>query len=231
MNTLVLNGLFILFSALTAIFIALILNEIRYHTFVKITQSVMLFPYFLSWVIVSYILYAILNQEFGTLNRFLVNLGLKPVRWYSEPKYWRGILVILRVWRQAGYNSIIYLAAITGIDAGIYEAAEIDGAGKSRKIFHITLPLLMPTVMTVMLLGVGRMFYGDFGMFYALIRDNGTLFPVADVIDTYVFRMLRQTGSPSQAMAVGLYQAVMGFVLVFGCNWITRRLYPEGSLF
>lgn len=128
-------------------------------------------------------------------------------------------------------NIVIFLAAITGIDRQLYEAAEIDGANRWQQNLKITLPLLMPTVAILTLLSLGKMFYGDFAMIYSIIRDNGLLYPTTDVIDTYVFRALRQVGDPSQAMAVGLFQAVMGFILIYGSNWITRKYFEDGALF
>jgi putative aldouronate transport system permease protein len=137
----------------------------------------------------------------------------------------------LRVWKGVGINSVIFLAAITAVDTSLYEAAYIDGATHFQRAMRITLPLIMPTVMTLTLLNIGRIFYGDFGMIYAIIRDNGVLYPSVDIIDTYVFRLLRRTGDPSQAMAVGLFQSVLGFILVLTTNAITRKYFEEGALF
>lgn len=230
-NTLVLNGLFIVFGTLVAIGLALLLNEIKNRFFLKTSQSLMLFPYFLSWVIVSYILYAILNTEYGLLNNILASMGFDKISWYSNPQYWYVILVTVYILKNAGYLSIIYLAAITGIDEGLYEAAAIDGANRWQMMWRITLPLLMPMVSILALFSIGKIFFADFGMMYALIKDNSLLLPVADVIDTYIFRMLRVTGDPSFAMAVGLFQSVLGFIMVFGSNALVKRLFPDGALF
>lgn len=230
-NTLVLNALFIITGTIVAIALALLLNEVRNKLFLKTSQSLMLFPHFLSWVIISYILYALLNTDYGLLNKIIESIGGDPVRWYSEPHYWYGILAFVYILKNAGYTSIIYLAAITGIDEGLYEAADIDGANRWQKMFRITLPLLMPVVTILALMSIGRIFFADFGMMYALVKDNGMLLPVTDVIDTYVFRMLRVTGDPSIAMAIGLFQSILGFLMVFGCNALARRKYPDGALF
>lgn len=230
-NTIVLNFLFIAIGSLFAIALAIILSEVKAKKFLKVSQSAMLFPFFISWVIVSYMLFGILNTDTGMLNKIIESLGGDKISFYSEPKYWYPILIMLRIWKATGYTSIIYLAAITGIDEGLYEAAYIDGANRWKRIQHITLPLLLPTVFILTLMDIGRIFYGDFGMFYAIIRDNGSLMPIAEVIDTYVFRTFKLTGDPSVSMAIGLYQSLVGFVLVFGSNWLTRRLYPEGALF
>ena len=230
-NTIWLNFLFLIFGTIVALTLAICLNELNNKPFVRITQSTMLFPYFISWVIVSYILYAFLASDKGMFNHLITALGGKRINWYSQPQLWRSILVFCRVWKGSGYTMIIYLATITGIDRTLNEAAAIDGANRWQMIRYITLPLLAPTVCILMLLDVGKMFYGDFGMVYALVKDSGQLLPKVDVIDTYVYRMLRVTGDPSNAMAVNLYQSVVGFIMVFTSNWIVRRTFPDGALF
>lgn len=230
-NTLVINILFLIFGTVFAILLALLLNEIRGKAFLKVTQSAMLFPYFISWVIVSYMLMGILGTESGMLNRVIQRMGGERINFYATPRYWYPILMILNIWKYAGYNSIIYLAAITGIDESIYEAAAIDGATRFKRVRYITLPLLIPTISILTLMSIGRIFYGDFGMMYAIIRDNSTLMPITEVIDTYVFRTFKNTGNPSLTMAIGLYQSIVGFILVFVSNRLVRRYYPEGALF
>jgi putative aldouronate transport system permease protein len=230
-NTVVLNFLFTIASSASAIFLAIIINEANAKRFVKVTQSFMLFPFFISWVIISYMVQGMLDTQNGLINRMIIALGGQAIGFYSTPRLWYGILMILTIWKGAGYSSIIYLAAITGIDEQIYEAAYIDGATRWGRIRYITLPMLFPTVVLMTLMSLGRIFSGDFGMFYALIRDNGQLMPVTEIIDTYVFRTFKITGDPSVSMAIGLYQSVVGFILVCGSNWLTRRLYPDGALF
>jgi putative aldouronate transport system permease protein len=230
-NTLYINGLHIIFGTLFAVTLAIALNEITRKRFLKITQSTMIFPYFLSWITVSYILYSLLATEEGLINHLLISFGMEPVRWYSKANLWPAIIVIMRIWKGAGMNSIIYLAALTGIDESLYEAAYVDGATRWQRIAYITLPLLLPTVFILTLMEIGRIFTVDFGMMYALVGDNGQLLPTTDVIDTYVYRALRITGNPSNAMAVGLYQSVVGLVLVWGSNRLVKRFFPEGGLF
>jgi putative aldouronate transport system permease protein len=230
-NTIVLNFLFIIIGSVFAIVLALVLNEIRAKAYLKVTQSSMLLPFFISWVIVSYMLEGLLNTQTGAINRLLESLGRERISFYTQPKYWYSILVILRIWKHSGYDSIIYLATITGIDEQLYEAAYIDGASKLQRTRYVTLPLMFPTVAILTLMSIGRIFYGDFGMLYAIIRDNGSLMPIAEVIDTYVFRTFKLTGDPGVSMAIGLYQSLVGFVLVFSSNWLTRKYYPEGALF
>lgn len=230
-NTLVINILFLVIGTVCAVALAIILNEVAAKKFLKVSQSAMLFPYFISWVIVSYMLQGILGTDNGLINNIIVSLGGERVNFYSNPNYWYPILLILNIWKTTGYNAIVYLAAITGIDEGLYEAAYIDGATRWKRIRYITLPLLTPTICILTLMSVGRIFYGDFGMMYAIIRDNSSLMPIAEVIDTYVYRTFKNTGDPSLSMAVGLYQSVVGFILVFTSNWIVRRKFPEGALF
>jgi putative aldouronate transport system permease protein len=213
------------------VFFAIILNEIRGKLFKKINQSVFIFPNFLSWVIVSYIVLGLFSKEHGLINQILVFFNIEAVNWYNDPKPWTVIMVCLRIWKGTGISSVIFLAAITAIDVTLYEAAYIDGASRFYRAVRITLPLIMPTVMTLTLLSIGKIFYGDFGMIYAIIRDNGVLYPSVDVIDTYIFRLFRRTGDPSQAMAVGLIQSALGFVVVLTTNAITKKFYGEGALF
>lgn len=230
-NTLVINILFLIVGTVCAVALAIVLNEVSAKKFLKVSQSAMLFPYFISWVIVSYMLQGILGTDNGLINNIIVSMGGERISFYSTPDYWYPILLILNIWKTTGYNAIVYLAAITGIDEGLYEAAYIDGATRWKRIRYITLPLLTPTICILTLMSIGRIFYGDFGMMYAIIRDNSSLMPIAEVIDTYVYRTFKNTGDPGLSMAVGLYQSIVGFILVFTSNWIVRRKFPEGALF
>ncbi|MDO3411949.1 ABC transporter permease subunit [Saccharibacillus sp. CPCC 101409] len=230
-NTLKLNFLFIVVGTLAAMALAILFNELRSKLYSRLTQSTILFPHFLSWVIVSYILYSLLSTDYGMINQLLERLHITPINWYSSPQYWTTILVITAVWKDIGMNLVIYLAAITGIDDSYYEAGRIDGATRWQLIRHITIPLMMPTIMILSLLALGKIMYGSFDMIYAIIKDNGLLYPTVDVIDTYVFRSLRTIGNPAQAMAVGLYQSVVGFILVWGSNKIVRKVNPDHALF
>ncbi|MEK4476316.1 ABC transporter permease subunit [Paenibacillus sp. FSL R7-0048] len=230
-NTIFLNILFIFFGTLTALAISLLLNELRKKLFVKISQSVMLFPNFISWIVISYVIYAFFSMDMGIVNQLLNKLGIASINWYTKPGVWPVILTLMHVWKGAGMSAVIYLATITGIDDTLYEAAEIDGANRWQMCRRITIPLMMPTVVILTLLSIGKIMYGDFGMIYALVGDNGTLYQTTDIIDTYVFRSLRQIGDPSEAMAVGLFQSVVGFILVFGTNTITRKFFKDGALY
>lgn len=230
-NTLVINVLFLAVGTVCAVALAIALNEVHAKRLLKTSQSFMLFPYFISWVIVSYMLQGILGTDNGLINNIIISMGGEKINFYADANYWYPILLILNIWKTTGYNAIVYLAAITGIDEGLYEAAYIDGATRWKRIRYITLPLLMPTICILTLMSVGRIFYGDFGMMYAIIRDNSSLMPIAEVIDTYVYRTFKNTGDPSLSMAIGLYQSIVGFILVFTSNWIVRRNFPEGALF
>ncbi len=230
-NTLRINILSIIFTTVLAVLFALLFNEVRNRRFAKINQSTFLFPHFLSWVLVSYMIYAIFSTDLGIANQILRFFGFSGKSWYSDPQPWPWIIVFARVWKGLGMSVVIYLATITGMDREIYESATVDGANRFQQNMYITIPLLMPTVAILTLLALGGMFSADFAMIYSIIRDNGLLYPTADVIDTYVFRALRRTGDPSHAMAVGLYQSLMGFILVFGSNRIVKKYFREGALF
>ncbi|HET6487731.1 MAG TPA: ABC transporter permease subunit [Spirochaetia bacterium] len=230
-NTLKLNTLFIVFTTVVALLLALMLNELASKRFVKVSQSTMVFPTYLSWVVVSYMLFGIFSMEYGLLNRVLVRLGGEAINWYIRAEAWPAILTGMRVWKGAGLNAVIFLAAIAAIDDTLYEAASIDGASRWQRAWTITLPLIAPTVAILTLMAIGRIMYGDFGMIYALIGDNGPLYPTTDVIDTYVYRALRKVGDPAEATAIGLFQSAVGFVMVIGANTLTRKLFPEGALY
>lgn len=230
-NTIKLNVLFIIFGTLISVVLAIVLNEIKSKWFLKTSQSMMLLPNYISWVVVSYMLYSLFSMDYGLVNHVLKALGMNAVNWYTKPGVWPAILTVMRVWKGSGINAIIFLAAIDGIDGSIYESAELDGATKWQQCKYITLPLIMPTVCTLTLLSIGRIMFGDFGMIYALVGDNGTLYPTTDIIDTYVFRALRQTGDPALSMAIGLFQSVIGFIMVFGANWLTKKYFEEGALY
>lgn len=230
-NTLVLNTLFILFTTMAAVLIALMFNEIRNKYFKRISQSLIFLPYFMSWIVVGMIVQSMFGGEEPMINAWLQGLGLEPINWMFEAKLWPFILTLIRVWQGAGYLSIIFLAAITGISEDLYEAARIDGASKPQIMLRITLPLLVPTIMIMTLLAVGRIFNGDFAMIYAIIGDNSLLYPTTDVIDTFVFRSMRQLHDFGMSSAVGLFQSVMGLIFVVIANGITRKVSKESALF
>lgn len=230
-NTIFYNAVFISSGLVVSLAFAIMLNETKNKALSKLYQSSMLIPYFLSWVVVGYLSYALLNVDYGFINSILITLGKEPIQWYAEPGYWRVILPLANLWKSVGYSTVIYLAGITSIDTEFYEAAKIDGATKLQQIFKVTIPLLTPLIVILTLLAVGRIFYTDFGLFYNIPRETGILFRTTDVIDTYVFRSLRTMGDVGMSSAMGLYQSVVGFILVLSSNLIVKRINPENALF
>lgn len=229
-NTILYNLAFIIISLTLALGLAIILNELRNKRLAKIYQSVFFLPYFLSWVVVSYLVYSLLSSDQGVFNNLLVHFNMKPINWYIEAKFWPAILVFVNTWKWTGYDSIIYLAAIVGIDKSLYEAAAIDGASRVKQIMYITIPSIMPVITILTLLKIGRIFYGDFGLFWNIPKNMGVLYNVTNVIDTYVYRALVQAGDIGMATASGLYQATVGFILVLAANFVVRRFNKENAL-
>ena len=230
-NTICYNVAFIIVNTILAVFVAILLAEMT-SKMKKIYQCLILLPYMISMVIVSYLVYGFLSMDNGFVNNTILPLfGAEPIKWYMEKKYWPFLLTFVNAWKVVGYNSIIYISTILGIDRGIYESAAIDGAGKWMQIRKITIPLLRPTVIMMTLLAVGRIFYSDFGLFYQVPQNQGSLFAVTNTIDTYVYRGLLELGDMSMSAAAGLYQSLVGFVLIIAANLIVRKLDPDSALF
>jgi putative aldouronate transport system permease protein len=230
-NTLLMNSIFIATSTIASLGIALLMNEVYTSSLSKYYQTMLFFPYFISWVIVSYFVFGFLNGETGIANQVLMSLGFKKIEWYREPTYWPAVLTAAHLWNGMGFGSIVYLAGMLGIDTTYYEAAKIDGANKWQQIRFITLPLILPLIIILVLLSIGRIFNADFGLFFFVPRDNPMLYSTTDVIDTFVYRSLVQLGDISMAAAAGFYQSAVGFVLVVLANWLVRRINPDNSLF
>jgi putative aldouronate transport system permease protein len=231
-NTIVFNLVFIALGTVFAVLCALALHELRNRRMAKFYQSIMFLPYFLSWVVVSYLVFSFLSVDMGFVNKqILPLLRIPPIEWYGDPKYWSPIIVFCNLWKYTGYNSVIYLATIVGILPEYFEAATIDGASKLQQIAKITIPLISPVIVIMVLLGVGRVFFADFGLFYQVPRNTGALFNVTNVIDTYVYRALVNSGDIGMSSAAGLYQAVVGFILVLASNLLVRRIDPTKALF
>ena len=230
-NTIFYNVVFIIINTVLAVFVAILLAEMT-SKLKKIYQIIILLPFMISMVIVSYLVFGFLSNDNGFLNNTILKaLGKEPVQWYMQKQYWPFILVFVNAWKVIGYNCIIYLSTILGIDRSIYESASIDGAGKWTQIAKITIPLLKPTIIMMTLLAVGRIFYSDFGLFYQVPQNQGALFSVTNTIDTYVYRGLLELGDMSMASAAGLYQSVVGFICILAANLIVRKLDPESALF
>ena len=230
-NTALYNIAFIVVNNVLQIFAGILLFEIAGKWFRKITQTLLFLPYFISWVVVGAIAYNLFNFDVGTLNTLLVGLGMERIDIYNTPAYWPFILVLVSAWKALGYGTIMYLAAITSIDTEMYEAAEIDGANIFQRITRITVPNLMPTVIILVLLAIGNIFRGDFGMFYNMVGNNGLLFSSTDVIDTFVFRSLITSNEIGMSAAAGFYQSLLGFITIMLANYAVRKYDKDHALF
>lgn len=230
-NTILYNLAFLVVNTSLEVIFAVILSEISAKHFKKIAQSIMFLPHFVSWVIVASIAYNIFNYETGVLNNLLISLGLEPVNIYAKPAAWKYILVAFKAWKSVGYGTVVYLASIVSIDNELYEAAEIDGANIFQRIRHITIPCLVPTMTILILLAIGQVFRGDFGLFYQLVGNNGLLFDATDIIDTFVFRSLMQSSEVGMAAAAGLYQSIMCFITIMITNYIVKKVQSDYALF
>ena len=227
-NTLGYNFIFILLGTVFAIAVAIILNEIRAELPKKIYQIFILIPYLVSMVVVSYIAFAFLSTDNGFINNSILH---SRVNWYMTPKYWPYILVFVNLWKSFGYNSIIYYATVIGIDSSLYEAAVVDGANRWQRIWHVTLPGLKPTIITMTLLAVGRIFYSDFGLFYQVPMNSGLLYDVTTTIDVYVYKSLILLNDVGRSAAAGFFQSICGFILVLTANLVVSKIDKENALF
>ncbi|WP_414693760.1 ABC transporter permease [Paenibacillus sp.] len=231
LNTVGYNAAFILLGNVLAVFSAILLSELRVQWFKKLTQSIMFLPYFVSFVILSVIVYNVFNYENGFLNTMLAQFGAEPVDVYSKPWAWIFLIVLFYLWKNLGYSMVIYLAAITGISDEYYEAAKIDGANIFQRIWYITVPMLKSTFVVLLLFALGSIMKGQFDLFYQLIGNNGMLYSTTDILDTYVYRSLKVTFDVGMATAAGVYQSVFGFVLIMTVNYIIRKMNDEYALF
>lgn len=229
-NTIGYNLIFIFGGAFLSVCIALMLYELGSRA-VKVYQTIFFFPYFLSWAVVSYVFLALLDMDHGVLNKTIGIFGMDPIYWYSEPKYWPVILVIVAFWKGLGSGVVIYYAGLMGIDSSFYEAAKIDGASKFQQVTKISVPLLFPLITMMIILGIGRMFYSDFGMFYNVPLNSPLLYPATEVIDTFVFKLLRSMGDINISASANVYQSIVGFILVLLTNRIVKKINSELSIF
>ena len=230
-NTLLYNIAFIVVGIVMEVGFAVIINEMRCKWFKKIFQSFIFLPYFISWVIASAVVQTLLDYDSGLISRTVKSLGLPMVNVYVNAAPWPFLLVFFRMWKGVGYGSIVYLSAISGIDAEMYEAAEIDGANSWQKMFKITLPTLVPTMVIMFLLACGQIFRGDFGMFYQLIGNNGVLLEVGDILDLYIYRAMAGNANLGYGAAAGLYQSVLCFATILLANFIVKKVQPDYTLF
>ena len=230
-NTILYNIVFIVLGIVLPVTLAILLKELHNKKLSKYFQTSMFLPYFLSWVVVSYCLYAFLSPDKGYLNSIRQNLGMESVSWYTEAKYWPFIIIFMSQWKGVGYGTVVYLASICGIDKTYYEAALVDGASKWQQIKSITIPLLKPVLIIMFINAVGGIFKSDFGLFYQLPKDSGALYPVTNVIDTYVYRALINLGNIGMSSAAALYQSIVGLVLILVTNGIVRKVDNENAFF
>ncbi len=234
-NTLGNNFLFITTGIICAIVVGITLFEITSRKATKVFQTILISPNFMSWVIVAYIVYAILNPSYGYLNQLLAVFGIEAVDWYSLPKAWPVLLTIISIWKHVGMDSVYYYAALMGIDTSLFEAAEIDGATKMQRIWHIVIPFLLPLIVMLTILKIGGIFRADFGLFYSVTQDgaNGNLYETTNVIDTYTFRTFRSGIGNSYGLSssVGLLQSIVGMIMVCGTNWLSKKINPDYGLF
>lgn len=231
-NTLLYNIAFIIINIIVGIILAIMISDVVSKYAKTLYQSAIMLPFLISIIIVSYIVFAFFGAENGMINNTIMkSMGEAPVSWYQEPKYWPFILTFVNTWKGVGYGCLIYIAGIAGIDKSFYEAAELDGATKLQQIRYVTLPCLVPSIITLLLLNVGRIFYSDFGLFYQVPQNSGALFNVTNTIDTYVYRAMITAGNMGQSSAACVFQSIVGFVMIVGVNWVVKKFSKENALF
>ena len=230
-NTILYNVAFIVLGNVLQLLFAILLNEVQCKAFKKTTQSLMFLPYFISDVLVSLLVYNLLNYDYGFISNLVRNLGGEMPIVYQMPQAWPFIIVAVNLWKSTGYGTVVYFAAITSMDSSMMEAAQIDGANGFQRIRYITLPTLKPTVVILFLFAIGGILKGNFGLCYNLVGNNSILFNTTDIIETYVYRSMMNSFNFSQSSAVGLFQSVVGFFIVLGANAFVKKLDPDYALF
>ncbi len=230
-NTLAYNIVFIILGVIIPVAFAIMMSELSRKFVAKTYQTLMFFPYFLSWVVVSYFLNAFIDAQYGLIPMAQRAAGQTAVSWYTTPGPWPYIIVFANLWKNVGYSTVLYLAAITGIDQTQYEAAAIDGASKWKQILHVTLPNLRTMIAILFILNVGKIFNADFGLFWNVPMQNGALFSVTQVVDTYIYRVLMNTGNIGQSTAAGLLQNIVGFICIIGANAVVKKIDSDSTLF
>ena len=230
-NTILYNLAFIVLTLIVSVTIALLLNEIRSRKALKFYQTTMFIPYFLSWVVVAYIVYAFLNRRLGYLNSIAARANGETLDWYNTPEAWIFIIIFMQIWKTVGMNVLMYYASLMSIDSTYHEAAAIDGATKWQTTRYITLPFLYPMMIILVLLAVGKIMNSDFGLFYQLPMDSKTLYATTDVLETYVYRALIENGNVGMSSAAGFLKSVVGLILVLFSNWCVKKVNPDYGLF
>ena len=222
---------FILLITSLSVLLSMVLNELYIKRLAKTVQTMMIMPYFLSMSVVAIVVYAFLNTNGGIVNQVIRFFGGKTRNWYMYKPLWPVLLVIVNMWKGVGYSAIVYVASISGISQEYYEAAVLDGATKVQQARYVTLPHLRQILIIMFILNLGSIFRGDMGLFYNVTQDNGALYPVTNVIDTYVYRALTNLGNTGMSAAAGLYQSVVGFILILVSNAIVKRVDEDSALF
>lgn len=228
-NTVLLNLLFIVAGMISALVLAILLYNVTSRKVTKVAQTLYITPHFVGWVLVAYLVYALLNPQFGIVNNMLISIGLEPISWYSEPKYWPWILTIVSIWKSVGMDSIMYYAALMGIDETLFEAARVDGADKMQITWNIMIPELTSIITILAILKIGGIFRADFGLFYQVTMNTPQLYDVTDVIDTYVYRTMKESNNMSLTTAIGFLQSVVGCAMVIITNKVSKKIQGEDS--
>ena len=230
-NTLFYNIIFLVIGRTLPPILAIITSEVHNKKLARVYQTTMIMPHFLSYVVVSVIVLAILGADTGIMGHWYRSRGLEPIAFYSEPNYWYAILIIVRTWKTIGYDSIIYLGTITGISDEYYEADVIDGANRFQQIMHITVPFLKPMIIILAIMAVGSMFHASFDLFYQVPQNSGPLMKATNTIDVYVYNTLKNSNNVAMSSAVALFQSLAGFILVVATNQIVRWVDKDLSMF
>lgn len=231
-NTLLYNAAFIIVNLVVGVLLAIIISDVIHPHMKRLFQSSLLLPFMISMVVVSYIVFALLSQQNGMMNKtILPALGKEPMQWYNDTTWWPLILVVTNCWKSVGYSTLIYIAGISSIDPCLHEAAKLDGANRWKRIKNITLPGITPSIITMLLMHVGKIFFSDFSLFYQVPQNSGSLYSVTSTIDTYVYRALMSAGGIGRSAAAGLFQSFVGFTLVMFCNYIVRKVDEERAIF
>lgn len=230
-NTVLYNLAFIAVNLFLSVLLALMLNELRSRVMGKVYQTFFMMPYFLSWAVVAILLTSFLEYTNGFLNEVITYFGGTKTDWYKVKKIWPGLLIFINAWKNVGYQTVLFIAVITGIPASYYEAAVLDGASRFQQAIYITLPQLRMIICITLIMAFGRIFRGDFGLFYTVTKNSGALYPVTDVIDTYIYRGLMNMGNVGMSAAAGFYQSVVGFVSILAANALVAKIDPESSMF
>ena len=232
-NTVCYNLVFIILNMVLAVTMSLLLSEVHSRFYAKTLQTIYMLPYFLSWAVVMIVVSAFIHYDYGMVKKLMVNLGLvdKGVDFYQQRGLWPYLLVFINAWKGVGYQTVLYLAVISGISHEYYEAAVLDGATKLQQAWYITIPHLRLVIGISIILAMGNIFRGDFGLFYVVTKDSGRIYPVTDVIDTYIYRALTRLSNVGMATAAGFYQSVVGFALILTVNAIVNKIDPDSAMF